>query len=66
MKNVFKISILALLVSNGAFAANYKLNNDNIAISFDDAQSAAVIKDTHTQRQLSPQSLFFLTLPDET
>lgn len=66
MKNVFKISILALLVSNGAFAANYELNNDNIAISFDDAQSAAVIKDTHTQRQLSPQSLFFLTLPDET
>ncbi|WP_052284375.1 enterotoxin [Kluyvera genomosp. 1] len=66
MKNVFKISILALLVSNGAFAANYALNNDNIAISFDDAKSEAVIKDTHTQRQLSPQSLFFLTLPDET
>lgn len=66
MKNVFKISLLALLVSNGAFAANYTLNNDNIAISFDDAKSEAVIKDTHTQRQLSPQSLFFLTLPDET
>ncbi|HIC1790450.1 TPA: enterotoxin [Escherichia coli] len=66
MKNVFKISILTLLVSNGAFAAHYALNNDNIAISFDDAKSEAVIKDTHTQRQLSPQSLFFLTLPDET
>lgn len=66
MKNVFKISILALLVSNGALAADYTLTNDNIAISFDDAKSEAVIKDVHTQRQLSPQSLFFLTLPDET
>jgi len=66
MKNVFKISILALLVSNGALAADYTLTNDNIAISFDDAKSEAIIKDVHTQRQLSPQSLFFLTLPDET
>ena len=65
MKNVFKISILALLVSNGALAADYTLTNDNIAISFDDAKSEAIIKDVHTQRQLSPQSLFFLTLPDE-
>ncbi|KAF1369840.1 enterotoxin [Yokenella regensburgei] len=65
MKKVLNVSLLALLVSNSAFAANYALNNENMAITFDDAISATVIKDTRANHQLSPQELFFLTLPDE-
>ncbi|MGK0702764.1 enterotoxin [Yokenella regensburgei] len=65
MKKVLNVSLLALLVSNSAFAANYALNNENMAITFDDANSATVIKDTRANHQLSPQGLFFLTLPDE-
>ncbi|RKR54734.1 hypothetical protein C7387_2905 [Yokenella regensburgei] len=65
MKKVLNVSLLALLVSNSAFAANYALNNENMAITFDDANSATVIKDTRANHQLSPQELFFLTLPDE-
>jgi hypothetical protein len=37
--------MLALFVSHGALAANYALNNDNIALSFDDANSTVVVKD---------------------
>jgi hypothetical protein len=66
MKKMLNVSLLALLVSNGAYAASYALNNDNLAITFDDATSATVIKDSHSSHQLSPLSLFFLTLPDET
>ncbi|MBB1202568.1 enterotoxin [Enterobacteriaceae bacterium 89] len=66
MKKILNVSLLALLVSNAACAASYSLNNDNIAITFDDASSATVIKDSHSSHQLSPLSLFFLTLPDET
>ncbi|MCS3433368.1 enterotoxin [Klebsiella sp. BIGb0407] len=65
MKKVLNVSLLALMVSNSAFAANYSLNNENMAITFDDANSTTVIKDTRANHQLSPQELFFLTLPDE-
>lgn len=66
MKKVLTLSMLALFVSHGALAANYALDNDNIALSFDDSSSAVVVKDKNTHHQLSPQELFFLTLPDET
>ena len=65
MKKVLNVSLLTLMVSNSAFAANYSLNNENMAITFDDANSTTVIKDTRANHQLSPQELFFLTLPDE-
>jgi len=65
MKKVLNVSLLALMVSNSVFAANYSLNNENMAITFDDANSTTVIKDTRANHQLSPQELFFLTLPDE-
>ncbi|MCS2166046.1 enterotoxin [Scandinavium manionii] len=65
MKKVLTVSLLALLVSNAACAANYALKNDNLSVSFDDANSALVIKDARSSHQLSPQELFFLTLPDE-
>lgn len=66
MKKILILSMLALCVSHGAIAANYTLNNDNIALSFDDANSTVVVKDTRANHPLTPQELFFLTLPDET
>lgn len=36
---VLTLSPLALCVSHGAVAANYTFNNDNIALSFDGANS---------------------------
>lgn len=66
MKKVLTLSMLALFVSHGALAANYALNNDNIALSFDDANSTVVVKDNKANHPLTPQELFFLTLPDET
>lgn len=66
MKKVLTLSLLALSVSHGALAANYALNNDNIALSFDDANATAVVKDSKANHPLTPQELFFLTLPDET
>lgn len=66
MKKVLKISLLTLFISNSALATNYALNNDNFSVSFDDVNSALVLKDTGSSHQLSPQELFFLTLPDET
>lgn len=58
--------MLALCVSHSAVAANYALGNDNIALSFDDANSTVVVKDIRANHPLTPQELFFLTLPDET
>jgi hypothetical protein len=66
MKKVLTLSLLALFVSHGALATNYALNNDNIALSFDDANSTVVVKDNKANHPLTPQELFFLTLPDET
>ena len=66
MKKILTLSMLALCVSHSAIAANYSLNNDNIALSFDDANSTVVVKDTGANHPLKPQELFFLTLPDET
>ena len=66
MKKILTLSMLALCVSHSAIAANYSLNNDNIALSFDDANSTVVVKDTRANHPLTPQELFFLTLPDET
>ena len=43
MKKVLTLSLLALFVSHGALATNYVLNNDNIALSFDDANSTVVV-----------------------
>lgn len=65
MKDIINVSLLTLLLSNSAFAANYALSNENIAFSFDDANSAMVIKDTRAHHQLLAKELFFLTLPDE-
>ena len=66
MKKVLTLSLLALSVSHGALAANYALNNDNIALSFDDEIGRALVKDSKANHPLTPQELFFLTLPDET
>lgn len=66
MKKVLTVSLLALTVSHSALAANYALNNDRIALSFDDANAAAMVRDIRSGQALSPQELFFLTLPDET
>lgn len=66
MKKVLTLSLLALCVSHSAVAANYTFNNDNIALSFDDTNSTIVLKDRRTNHPITPQELFFLTLPDET
>ncbi|MBS0868793.1 enterotoxin [Enterobacter ludwigii] len=66
MKKVLTLSMLALCVSHGAAAAQYALDNDSIALSFDDASSTVVVKDKTANHPLTPQELFFLTLPDET
>lgn len=65
MKKALSVSLLALAISNGAYAASHTLNNQNIALSFDDAHSVLTLKDSHSDHQLTPQQLFFLTLPDE-
>lgn len=65
MKRIIKSSLLLLLVSNGALASQYLLNNDNISLSFDDANSAVLVKDRLSEHKLAPIELFFLTLPDE-
>ncbi len=65
MKRIIKSSVLLLLVSNGAFASEYLLNNNNISISFDDTNSAVVVKDKLSPSKLAPKELFFLTLPNE-
>lgn len=65
MNKALNVSLLTLFISHSTFAANYALNNDKMAFSFDDAGSALVVKDTHSSHQLSPQEPFFLTLPDE-
>lgn len=65
MNRMIKSSLLLLLVSNGALASEYLLNNNNISISFDDTNSAVLIKDKLSQSKLAPKELFFLTLPNE-
>ncbi len=65
MKTLIKSSLLLLLASNGALAASYQLGNDNLAIKFDGASSAVVIKDKRSDHKLAPVELFFLTLPNE-
>ena len=63
MKKILALSVLAMCVSHSAVAANYALGNDNIALSFDDANSTVVVKDNKANHPLTPQELFFLTLP---
>ncbi|NWC65784.1 enterotoxin [Cedecea sp. P7760] len=65
MKTIIKSSLLMMLLSHVAMAAQYQLENDNLAVSFDDSGSAAVIKDRLSDHKLAPIELFFLTLPDE-
>lgn len=65
MKKVVKSSLLFLLVSNSALASEYLLNNDNLSVSFNDKNSAVVVKDKLSSHQLAPKELFFLTLPNE-
>ncbi|SLM63762.1 MULTISPECIES: alpha-galactosidase [Dickeya] len=65
MKKVITVSLLALFISDYAVAANHTLNNENMAISFDDESTLATIQDRQSRNKLSPQELFFLTLPDE-
>lgn len=59
MKKTLKVSLLALFISNGAFATQYALNSEYLAVSFNDANSAMVLKDVKSQHQLSPEELFF-------
>ena len=66
MKKVTRVVLLALLVANGATAAQYALDNEKIAVTFDEGKSALAIKDKAGGSRLAPQELFFLTLPDET
>lgn len=66
MKKMLNVSLLAVLISNGAFAAQYALDSEYLAVSFNDANSVMALKDVKSQHQLSPEELFFLTLPDET
>ncbi|QIX95404.1 enterotoxin [Cedecea sp. FDAARGOS_727] len=65
MKTIIKSSLLLMLMSNAALAAQYQLDNNNLAITFDDANSAAVVKDKLSGHKLAPVELFFMTLPDE-
>lgn len=59
MKKALTVSLLALLISQGAAAAEYTLNNASMALSFNDADSSAKVKDEKSAHQLSPQELFF-------
>lgn len=52
MKKMLTLSLLTLCVSHGAAAANYALSNDNIALSFDDA-NATVVDDLPRCRNLA-------------
>ena len=46
MKKALTVSLLALLISQGAAAAaEYTLNNASMALSFNDADSSAKVKD---------------------
>ncbi|PVZ87392.1 enterotoxin [Serratia sp. S1B] len=65
MKPVIKSALSLLLVSNVSFAAQYQLNNDNIAISFNDSNAAVLVKDKGSSHKLAPKELFFLTLPND-
>lgn len=60
MNRMIKSSLLFLLVSNGAFASEYLLNNNNISLSFDDTHSAVLIKDKLSQSKLTQR----VVLPD--
>ncbi len=53
------LSLLALCVSHGAAAANYALSNDNIALSFDDANATVVVTDSKANHPLTPRSCSF-------
>lgn len=65
MQKIIPSSLLLLLMSHGAFAAEYLLNNDKLSLSFDDKNSAVVVKDKLSDHKLAPVELFFLTLPNE-
>ncbi|SQA97816.1 Uncharacterised protein [Cedecea neteri] len=54
-----------MFMSNAVLAAQYQLENTNLAVSFDDSGSAVVVKDRLSDHKLAPVELFFLTLPDE-
>lgn len=53
------LSLLALCVSHGAAAANYALSNDNIALSFDDANATVVVTDSKANHPLTPGAVLF-------
>ncbi len=55
MKKMLTLSLLALCVSHGAAAANYALSNDNIALSFDDANATVVVTDSKANHPLTPR-----------
>ena len=65
MKTIIKSSLLLMFMSSAALAAQYQLENANLAVSFDDSGSAVVVKDRLSDHKLAPVELFFLTLPDE-
>lgn len=65
MKNLRGAALLTAVMSTGSIAAQYQLNNDNIALSFDDGSQKTAVADTLSHRRLAPSELFFLTLPDE-
>ncbi|KEY60609.1 enterotoxin [Serratia sp. DD3] len=65
MKPVIKSVLLLLLASNVSLATQYPLNNNNIAILFDDSNAAVSVTDTVSRHKLAPKELFFLTLPND-
>lgn len=57
--------MLFLLVSTSAGAASYSIHNSNVGISFDSTTSKLIVSDEISKKQISPEELFFLTLPDD-
>lgn len=59
MKKVTCVALLALLVANGATAAQYALDNEKIAVTFDEGKSALAIKDKAGGSGWRRRSCFF-------
>lgn len=59
MKKALTVSLLALLISQGAAAAEYTLNNASMALSFNDADSSAKVKDENPPISFHRRNCFF-------
>lgn len=65
MNKVQAAAALLAAVAAAGHAAQHRLSNDGITLSFDDASSKISVKEAAGSRLLSPKEPFFLTLPDE-